>query len=152
MTVYKVPYWDVKHEDGNYFHVIAHGFANALGEAANYLDNEVGEGNWEILEIEMKPGIRIVNSWLEDNGDEEEEHDPVNHIGDVSCPYCTYEDSTKENKMIIICPKCFQELKVSNNGWRSIFCLSCREKIDREDVYKSEDGKWLFKNKEKVKE
>jgi hypothetical protein len=54
--------------------------------------------------------------------------------------------------MIIICPKCFQELKVSNNGWRSIFCLSCREKIDREDVYKSEDGKWLFKNKEKVKE
>jgi len=143
MTVYRVPYLDIKHEDGNYFHVIAHGFANALGEAANYLNGELGEGNWEILEIEMKPNIRIVNSWLEDD-DEEEDGEP-NYISDFSCPYCTYEESTKDNKMVFLCPKCSHELNVSNNGWRSIFCLECREKIDREDVYKSEDGLWLVK-------
>jgi hypothetical protein len=143
MTVYRVPYWDIKHKYGNYFHVIAHGFANALGEAANYLNEELGEGNWEILEIEMKPNIRIVNSWLEKDDDIDEDEHPL-FEGDCSCPYCVALETDPKFIMKFKCDKCGFEIAVADNHWTALYCKQCENRMERKDL-KFVDGSWLVK-------
>ena len=149
-TVYQINYWNFTKEEMNQFHVFGFNFDDAKSEAEYYIAESIDEGNgWDIVSIEMMPEITLVNP---EHLDEEDDEELPRYIGDCSCPFCSYPDSTKENQMDMHCPNCGGELKVSNVAWEAIFCPNCQTRIDREEVYKNEDGIWFVKDIERGKE
>jgi hypothetical protein len=143
-TVYQIEYWNFEKEEAKGFHVFAHNFDEAKDAAEIYIDDTIEEGDsYDILSITMLPDINIVNA-LEDAF--EGEHPPYEGTG--TCPYCLYEISAPEMQMAFNCPNCNEELKVSDNDWQKIFCTKCYHPIERSELYKDGDGKWVFKGLE----
>jgi hypothetical protein len=143
-TVYQIEYWNFEKEEAHEFHVFAHNFDEAKASAEEYIESVIEDNEtYDILNITMLPNINIVNS-IED--ELEGEHPP--YVGDCSCPYCTVESCASEMQMVFNCPNCNEELKVADNNWEKIFCIKCYHGIERDELYKDEDGKWVFKGLE----
>jgi hypothetical protein len=98
------------------------------------------EEEWQIL------SIKTLLNFIEDESEEmENDGENTEYVGSCSNPFKTYEHSAPLLQMDFACPTCKEVLHLSLNNWEAVFCPTCKTKINRAEVTKTDEGKWVFK-------
>ena len=144
-VVYAVSYWNFTKDEGSLFHVFAYDFDDAREEAVAYIVSIMEKDDkWDIVRIEMLPEINIVN-YADDESDEQPAYE-----GDGACPYCAADDCDPDLLIKFACPRCEQEIVVSDNGWKALYCKGCGNRMERID-FKFVDGTYIYEEQKEDK-
>lgn len=138
MNIYHIDFWTIMEfdEEGNvvddpeegqetmsekvmgHFDLGTDTLPDAYLEAAEYLDNAVGEDEYEITGIVEREDVQIIN-WPGDNED-------------CQCDSCRTERAADEDKISFDCI-CGHRITIIND-FKEIICPSCRKIIMRDRV------------------
>ena len=105
------------------FHIGEYNLFDATAIAQEESNNMFHDGV-ELVSIKELEEMNIVN-WPEDE-----------------CPYCAADDAAPEDVLEFTCT-CGAKIRVADNGWEHIECLSCDKIIDRNRVIGS-NGKYIL--------
>ena len=99
--------------------------------------------NEHFEEWEFKSASLVAEDVINWPDNEEDEH----WTGDCPCPYEAFKDTVLDNRLKFKC-SCGEDIRVADNGWKSIKCLHCNIWISREEVIR-EKGVLLYKKIDK---
>lgn len=119
---------------GGEFHVGAYSLPKAFLEASKYLDEHIGEDEYEITTIKEKDKINIIN-WPND-GD------------DCQCLACRTERAAAEDRIRFTCKGCGADLIVVDD-WQEIQCPSCGIPILRDRLI-GKNGQFVMMDIDKL--
>lgn len=127
------------------FHLTGDLFKKVYAEAMVILDDLFE--NYEIIKIKWLEKINILN--IDDNVE-------ILYEGadDVGCPYCEAKNTVLDKVMKFECPnaECKEPLVVADNGWTALYCKNCGMKMEREEIVRGKNGKFIYVAKEEKKE
>jgi hypothetical protein len=92
---------------------------DAYLEAAEYLDEAIGEEEYEVTSISEREDIQIIN-WP---GDNEE----------CQCDSCRTERAAPEDRITFKCIKCGYDITIVDD-FKMIKCPNCRKEISRDRI------------------
>lgn len=92
------------------FELGAESLGGAFIEASEFLDEELGESDYEIISVILLEDIHIIN-WPGDG-------EPC------ACASCRTERAAEEDKVSFV-HSCGGEIKVVSDGWDSMLCPRC---------------------------
>jgi hypothetical protein len=96
------------------FHIGEYDFLNAT-IIAKEKSNQMFQNGVEIISVLELEEMNICN-WPEEE-----------------CPYCAADEAAPEDVLEFTCT-CGEEIRVADNGWKNIECLSCGKIINRNDL------------------
>ena len=107
--VYKVKYFNALHEQVESIHILAHNWECGIDNANFYLDELIGEGCWQIIEMKPKPQINIVNASI--LGEDEDQPSEVK-FREIKCE-CGTINQVPQGMTKSSCHKCHKDLDLS---------------------------------------
>jgi len=109
------------HEMQDSFHLGADCLPDALVAGMEYLDETIGEGEWDLIHTKELDGVNVIN-W-------------PNESTECDCVFCKAqkEETSLEDTLQFQCG-CGFDIRVMAEGWENIKCPSCRKEIARDMV------------------
>jgi hypothetical protein len=140
--LYEIQFFDLDEEMISTFHMLGNNFDEVHKDVPYYLDEILGEDNWEILKIAAMPHIVILN--LEDyEGYEDNDH--FKWEGNVPCPLCSVAHIELDRIINMDCPFCAEKIKLADNGWVNFECVKCQKTVYRKYLSRNkETGGWEY--------
>jgi len=150
--LYEIEVYDAITESVYIFHLLGRSFSEVYEDVVFYCDDSLGENSWEILRLDLKHEIKIMNVYhfLEDEKTENEnKNNNGNHFeweGGEDCPMCIVTTGKIElDRVMKFNCTCGEELIVGDTGWIKCYCPGCNNEILRTDITRnSETGKLIY--------
>ena len=148
--LYEIEVYDAVTESIFIFHLLGRGFSQVYEDVVFYCDDSLGENSWEILRLDLKHEIKIMNVYhfLEDEKIENKNKskDHFQWEGGEDCPMCIVTNGLIElDRVMKFNCTCGEELIVGDTGWIKCYCPGCNNEILRTDITRnSETGKLIY--------
>ena len=147
--LYEIEVYDAITESVYIFHLLGRSFSEVYEDVIFYCDDSLGENSWEILRLDLKHEIKIMNVYhfLEDEKTNDNKNG--NHFqweGGEACPMCIVTNGLIElDRVMKFNCTCGEELIVGDTGWTKCYCPGCNNEILRIDIIRdSETGKLIY--------